>query len=414
MQPNSDQQQRGLQVPNRGDPVTQPADDRQAALSLVRQQIDQLYGGTEQPAQDPTTPTVTPALAEPTQQAAAPVETNENPYAMTHSDAVDASMQGRSESINSQWQAYHSEWQRYYQMYYDRYYQAQIARSEHANPTKEVVATPKSSNGTLSKAEAVKELRAELTEKVKHHATKARKSRHFMPIIASISVACLFLFLQYNQLLFAQVQAFMSPGVANNENIYIDPTNNKVGPDPKILIPKINVDAPVVYDVTTLDEKVVESKLKDGVVHYPIPGANALPGQVGNTVLLGHSSNDVFDDGKYKFVFVQLDRLEKGDKFYLNYNGTRYTYQVTDKKIIDPTAVSELVINNGKPLATLVTCTPPGTALQRLMVVGEQIDPDPSSAGQQSTEQTKATSAETKHIAGAAQSFFERLFNVAF
>ena len=139
-----------------------------------------------------------------------------------------------------------------------------------------------------------------------------------------------------------------------------------------------------------------------------------MPGQTGNTVVLGHSSNDVFDDGKYKFVFVQLDRLESGDKFYLHYNGTRYTYQVTEKKIIDPTEVNQLVINNGKPLATLVTCTPPGTALKRLIVIGEQISPDPSTASEQTADQTKPTAERTTAIGGVAPSFFERLFNVSF
>lgn len=398
MQPNSDQKNRGLSVPSTQD-ATPPADNRQNAAQLIRQQIDQIFGSPQPNEQTAAT----------AQSQTPPEQEEENPYELTHSEVQDATMQQRSESINDQWQRYHSAWQQYYQMYYDRYYQSQTAKSTATNAK----TTSKKTGGTLSKSEAVKEIRTELAEKVKQQVNTARKSRHFMPLITAATVAIVFLFLQYNQLLFAQVQAFMSPGVANNENVYIDPTNNKVSAEPKILIPKINVDAPVVYDVTSLDEHVIQSKLKDGVVHYPIPGANALPGQVGNSVILGHSSNDVFDDGKYKFVFVQLDKLERGDKFYLNYNSTRYTYQVTEKKIIEPSQVSELVINNGKPLATLVTCTPPGTALKRLIVIGEQIDPDPATATAQTANQTE-TSSSTTSIAGSAQSFFERLFNVAF
>lgn len=132
-----------------------------------------------------------------------------------------------------------------------------------------------------------------------------------------------------------------------------------------------------------------------------------MPGQTGNTVILGHSSNDVFDDGAYKFVFVQLDKLDKGDTFYLNYQGTRYTYSVTEKKVIDPTEVSQLIINTDKPLATLVTCTPPGTALKRLVVIAEQISPDPSKA---TANTANATSSKLPNIAGNSPTLFERLF----
>ena len=161
------------------------------------------------------------------------------------------------------------------------------------------------------------------------------------------------------------------------------------------------------FDVPSLDEHIVQEKLKGGVVHYPIPGASSVPGQKGNTVILGHSSNDVFDDGAYKFVFVQLDKMEKGDTFYLNYNGTRYTYTVTEKKIILPTEVGSLVVTTDKPLATLVTCTPVGTAQKRLVVMAEQISPDPTVASAATPSNNKQPLAP---IAGNSPTFLERLF----
>jgi len=123
--------------------------------------------------------------------------------------------------------------------------------------------------------------------------------------------------------------------------------------------------------------------------------------------VLGHSSNDVFDNGVYKFVFVQLDKMEKGDTFYLHYNGTRYTYSVTEKKVIDPTQVSQLVLGGDKPMATLVTCTPPGTALKRLVVIAEQISPDPTKATQHSA---SSGSTQPGNIAGNSPTLLERLF----
>lgn len=391
--------------------------DQQAALNIMRQQIDQLYQSSqpnEQIAAEHIASSNTANLAAPTtMQVAETVIPEDSPYNQSMQD--DAQSQIASTQGNGQWSQYHSAWQQYYQMYYDRYYQAQLAQKQKRDPSN-TQSKARRDDGSLTRKEAVEEIRTELMQKVKQQSSKVRGSRHFMPIISAVLVASTFLFLQYNQLLFAQVKAFVSPGIVSSENIMItDPTTStQVGPEPRIVIPSINVDAPVVYDVTSLEEKYIDTKLKEGVVHYPIPGANAMPGQIGNSVILGHSSNDVFDDGKYKFIFVQLERLQIGDMFYLHYNGTRYTYKITEKKIIDPTEVSQLVVDNGKPMATLVTCTPAGTALKRLLVIGDQISPDPSTASQVDETTSDVTVTEETKIGGAAQSFFERLFNMSF
>jgi hypothetical protein len=58
-----------------------------------------------------------------------------------------------------------------------------------------------------------------------------------------------------------------------------------------------------------------------------------------------------------------------------------YTYRVFQKQIVDPTDTWVLNPVAGKTAtATLITCDPPGTSLHRLVVWGEQIDPDPSAA----------------------------------
>ncbi|NCU30685.1 sortase [Candidatus Saccharibacteria bacterium] len=419
MQPKNDSS-KGATTPNES-PQSNPvagSDGQQAALNIVRQQIDQLYQSSQPneqiAAKNPSTSDTPNGATPTTMQVVETVIPEDSPYSQSHSIQDDNNAQIANIKDNSQWDQYHSAWQQYYQMYYDRYYQAQLDEKQKRNPNHAQPKT-KRNDGSLTRNEAVEELRVELMQKVKHQTSKIRHSRHFMPLISASLVAIIFLFLQYNQLLFAQVKAFVSPGVVSSENILVtDPSaSTQVGPEPRIIIPSINVDAPVVYDVTSLEEKYIDSKLKEGVVHYPIPGANAMPGQVGNSVILGHSSNDVFDDGKYKFIFVQLERLQEGDMFYLQYNGTRYTYKITEKKIIDPTQVSELVLDNSKPRATLVTCTPPGTALKRLLVIGDQINPDPSTAT--AVDVVPATeTAETSEIGGAAQSFFERLFNMSF
>ena len=392
MQPNQNDNQ-SPQVPAPSDGGTR-VNGRDEATELMRYQIDRIYDEQESGE---------------TKQTAA------SPYQQTHSEQTDHT--AATQHSDAHWKQYHTAWQSYYQQYYERYYLSQIQKRQNAMAPATSTAMPGAlpleqkdvdDAPSLSRDQAVNELRSKLMNQVKDHGTRVRKSRHFMPIIAALVVGLTFALLQYNRLIIAQVKAYVSPGSISAENIIIDPTTDtKVGPAAKIIIPKINVDAPVIYDVPSIDEHVVQEKLKGGVVHYPIPGASSVPGQVGNTVVLGHSSNDVFDDGAYKFVFVQLDKLEKGDTFYLNYLGTRYTYSVTEKKIILPTEVSSLVIATDKPIATLVTCTPVGTAQKRLVVMAEQISPDPTAASPQAS-----TGSEGKltPIAGNSPTFLERLF----
>lgn len=105
------------------------------------------------------------------------------------------------------------------------------------------------------------------------------------------------------------------------------------------------------------------------------------PGQNGNGVIFGHSSSNILNSGKYKFAFVLLRKLEKDDVFYLEKDSKRYAYKVYDKKIVPPSDVSVLYRNDKPASMTLITCDPPGSSVNRLVVVGEQISPDPATNG---------------------------------
>ncbi len=145
---------------------------------------------------------------------------------------------------------------------------------------------------------------------------------------------------------------------------------------PEVIIPKINVEIPVIYSVSTTNEATIENNLEDGVVHYP---TTSLPGQIGNTAFFGHSSNNILNPGKYKFAFVLLHDMVNGDVFYLTYNGQVYAYKVFSTAIVSPSDVSVLnPIPGHVATATLITCDPPGTSINRLIVVGDQISPSPS------------------------------------
>jgi sortase A len=344
------------------------------------------------------------------QKAPAPLATvDQNPYEQTHDN------QAGHTASDAQWQRYHSAWQQYYQQYYDRYYQAQHAKLSQrqalsATAIASVAPAQDDTQTSVSEDKAIDEIKNDLTSKIQKHSSKIRKSRHFVPIMSALVVMSLFLFLQYNRMITAQVKSFISPGSIAAQNIILDPTlDTKVGPEPRMIIPKINVDAPVVYDVPSLAEATVQNALKDGVIHYPIPGANANPGEKGNSVFLGHSSNDVFDDGDYKFIFVQLEQMKEGDTFYINYNSTRYTYTVTATETILPTEVTKLIKPSDKPTVTLVTCTPVGTAEKRFLVHAEQISPDPANATATTAPTTPNTS-QPGSITGNSPTLFDRLF----
>jgi len=150
-----------------------------------------------------------------------------------------------------------------------------------------------------------------------------------------------------------------------------------------------------------VDESAIDVALEDGVVHYT---GTAVPGQNGNVAIVGHSSNNIFNKGRYKFAFVLLSRLENGDTFYLQKDGKRYTYQVYLKEIVGPDNVSVLGPRDKPATATLITCDPPGTSINRLVVVGQQISPDlASNSG------AAADTPQARIIPGNSESLWHRI-----
>lgn len=384
--PDNDDLQRGQVTPPDRDHTLKT--DRQAAANVIRGDIDRIFDSDSAPH----------AEAEKEIIAKKQFEARTTPV-NEHEGKVHG-------AVAEQWKQYHTSWQSYYQQYYERYYLNHLSQIK--DKPQSAIGSVNETDETNEEDEAVNELREKLLGTVKERATNARKSRHFAPIATAFTFALVFLFIQYNSFLFASVKAYISPGSADPQNIIVDQTaGTKVGPEPKLVIPKINVDAPVVYGVNPADNNAVEDGLRKGLVHYPIANAASSPGQNGATVLLGHSSNDVFDNGAYKFIFVQLNRMEIGDTFFINYQGTRYTYSITKKEIIDPTDVGKVTGDPTKPSAILITCDPPGTALKRLLVFAEQISPNPAASAKAPPTDTKKN---TQEITGNSPTLIERWF----
>lgn len=356
---------------------------QQAAARLVRAQIDDIYERNVNSE---------PIHSSRTQEQFEAV----NPYKKTHTINPLPEM--------DQWKKYHTAWQNYYQKYYESYYTHHLQKAKQSLDSQ-----PKQKpepDEPLTKDEAMYDLRQKLIGKVQESATKVKKSRHFVPIISAIAVMLIFSFLQFNRILISNVMAYVSPGNIDPQNIVIDPNSAQaVSADPKLIIPKINVSVPILFDVGS-DYDSQMSAMTKGVAQFAIAGANSHPGQIGNTVIAGHSSNDLLDSGDYKFIFAQLDKLNAGDIIYVNYNSVRYTYTVTSKEVVKPSEINKLVYPTTKPLLTLITCTPIGTSINRLLVTAEQISPDPS----QSVAAPTSGSSNDTSMPGNSPTLFERLF----
>ena len=73
-------------------------------------------------------------------------------------------------------------------------------------------------------------------------------------------------------------------------------------------------------------------------------------------------------------LFTDLDRLVVGDRFRLGVLDQVLTYEVDQILIVEPQDTEALLIEEGKDLCTLVTCTPYGINTHRLLVRGHRVE----------------------------------------
>lgn len=143
--------------------------------------------------------------------------------------------------------------------------------------------------------------------------------------------------------------------------------------DDAIVIPKLNIDAPLI-DIQSRDNKQILEEIKRGVGHYP---SSAKPGRAGNTFLTGHSSYYWWSGGEYNQVFSLLHQLEIGDLVYIYYDGDQFIYRVDNSFVVHPSQTEVLDQPLDRAMLSLMTCTPIGTNLRRLIVTAELIGQPP-------------------------------------
>lgn len=143
-----------------------------------------------------------------------------------------------------------------------------------------------------------------------------------------------------------------------------------------VYVPKINAKAPIVQNVNPTNYREYMEALKGGVAHA---SGSVYPGMEGGTYLFAHSSDITFQTS-YNTVFYLLRELEgprngePGDQIYVFFLDKLYKYEVKEKHTVPANDTSWLVnAQTGSERLILQTCWPPGTALNRLVVIAEPV-----------------------------------------
>ena len=123
-----------------------------------------------------------------------------------------------------------------------------------------------------------------------------------------------------------------------------------------IRIPSISVNLPIYH---TTDESVLQS----AVGHlegssFPIGGEST------HAALSGHRG---LPSAR---LFTDLDRMREGDIFTITVFDQTVTYMVDQIRIVLPSQVEDLQIEEGADYCTLITCTPYGVNTHRMLVRG--------------------------------------------
>lgn len=138
--------------------------------------------------------------------------------------------------------------------------------------------------------------------------------------------------------------------------------------EPRLIIPKINLNSEILSNIDPFNKKEYLAALSQGVAQA---SGSASP-EEGGIFLFAHSTNTAFNISRYNGVFYLISKLSTGDQIYLLYQGKNYKYAVDKIKIVSPKEIQYLTPSQNQTL-TLMTCWPPGTTLQRLLVVSHLV-----------------------------------------
>lgn len=133
----------------------------------------------------------------------------------------------------------------------------------------------------------------------------------------------------------------------------------------RLYIPKIGVDVAIVTGVS-------ETTLEGGAWHRVPENGDPIKG--GNFVLAAHRFNLGLTpvQTRAKSPFYHINELENGDQVYVDYEGTRYAYEVVKRYSVAPTEVS-IEAESQDAKMTLYSCDLRGSKVGREVILAKPV-----------------------------------------
>jgi len=175
------------------------------------------------------------------------------------------------------------------------------------------------------------------------------------------------------------VNDYPVPELESTGNVLPKPTIRAGFVPDRIVIPAIDLDAPVI-PATSATMEIRDQWFEQWIVPDERAAgwqvSSAPLGETGNTVLGGHHN-------AYGKVFGRLVDLEVGDVLYIHSGAKVFTYMVTDRQLLQEVDVSlDIRKENARWISTttdervtLVTCWPRRNNTHRLVIVALPIGP---------------------------------------
>lgn len=133
-------------------------------------------------------------------------------------------------------------------------------------------------------------------------------------------------------------------------------------------IPKLGIEkARVTTDVESDKKEIYFPILSNSLAHYK---GTSYPAEFGDVFIYGHSILPVFFDPKnYISIFSTIHTLQSGDEIDVYWGEEKFVYLVYESVTVDPESLDAINFKDSEDKTlTLMTCSPPGTFLKRLLV----------------------------------------------
>lgn len=143
----------------------------------------------------------------------------------------------------------------------------------------------------------------------------------------------------------------------------------------RLRIPSIDVDLPVYHGAT--DDVLLKGAGHLEGTSLPVGGTST------RTVITAHRGL------ASATMFTNLDKVKPADTFTIEVFGEMLTYKVESIKVVEPHESEQVLVEAGRDLATLITCTPLGINTHRILVTGERVLPTPAKDLEQAGSQSE-------------------------